>query len=210
MKLLTGYHKINSIVEKPFSTILEEYNIKDIKLNKGLAGILLERLIGLNQKNNLTDFIDGELKTNKVNKDAKPLETLCIGKISCEAQAISQGLEFEQSRLFKKLEHLLYVPVVKESLDPLEWYFLSPSITNLRKNKKLYNLIRNDFYLISKSIQNNLKVGKSISPCQGELIQIRTKDSKPYSPISINGVEVSDKNYAFYGKKSLIKYLQNN
>lgn len=40
-----------------------------MKINKGGVGQFIEKLIGLNNTNALTDFADGELKTNKADTD---------------------------------------------------------------------------------------------------------------------------------------------
>lgn len=40
-----------------------------MRINKGGEGQFIEKLIGLNNTNALTDFADGELKTNKADTD---------------------------------------------------------------------------------------------------------------------------------------------
>ena len=209
MKLISGYRKIKDLSHKPFGEILEDYCIDDININKGLTGTILEQLIGLRNTNNITDFIDGELKTNKVDITGKAIETLSICKLSNEVEPIVNGQEFKDSRLYHKLKKVLYVPVVKDDVNPLNWYFLNPKITNLNKNKKLEKLIEQDYNYICSCIKTNISQGYMIEPCQGQYLQIRTKDSKPYNPISLGNMIYSDKNYAFYAKRKLIDLLSN-
>lgn len=56
--------------------------MKDIIINKGKSGQLLEIILGLNLSNTNLDFEDGELKTNKCDVTGNPLETMFITRIS--------------------------------------------------------------------------------------------------------------------------------
>lgn len=72
----------------------------------------------------LTDFDDGELKTNKAKNDGMPDETMFITQISRDFDNLFFDDKAEDNnRLFTKINTLLYLPVVKVSKNPNEWYF---------------------------------------------------------------------------------------
>nr|WP_188214096.1 MutH/Sau3AI family endonuclease [Neisseria subflava] len=94
-----------------------------MKINKGGVGQFIEKLIGLKNTNALTDFSDGELKTNKADKDSAPLETMFISQISSNFdQLISDQISFEDSWIYQKIKNLLYVPICKVDNNPDKWY----------------------------------------------------------------------------------------
>ena len=77
----------------------------EMKINKGGVGQFIEKLIGLKNTNALTDFADGELKTNKADKDGAPLETMFISQISSNFdQLISDQISFEDSWIYQKIK----------------------------------------------------------------------------------------------------------
>ena len=95
----------------------------EMKINKGGVGQFIEKLIGLENTNALTDFSDGELKTNKADADGAPLETMFISQISSNFdQLISDQISFEDSWIYQKIKNLLYVPICKVDNNPDQWY----------------------------------------------------------------------------------------
>ncbi|HCW05528.1 MAG TPA: DNA mismatch repair protein MutH, partial [Clostridium sp.] len=82
MLLTDGLKLIEPLVNKRFGELLSEEQMTDIIKNKGKSGQLLEILLGLKNTNSTLDFEDGELKTNKCDKNGKPLETMFITQIS--------------------------------------------------------------------------------------------------------------------------------
>ena len=63
--------------------------------------------------------------------------------------------------------------------------------------------LEKDYYDICDQIIEFAKNGK-LHTANGKYIQIRTKDSIPYTPIKIDGKIVSDKNRAFYFQKAFM------
>lgn len=93
-----------------------------MSINKGGVGQFIEK-IGLNNTSALTDFADGELKTNKADTDGAPLETMFISQISSNFdQLISDQISFEDSWIYQKIKNLLYVPICKVDNNPDQWY----------------------------------------------------------------------------------------
>lgn len=119
---------------------------------------------------------------------------------------------FYNSKLYEKLQHLLYVPISKDG-NQSEWMFL-PCVEvdlSLPMYKDLAIQLENDYYSICDQFNTMLQSSPSamLHTASGEFLQIRTKDSKPYHPIysEIYHREISDKNRAFYFKKEFMKYI---
>ncbi len=214
MKLLEAKKAIDKLAYIPFKDYLQPAVFEDtmLKLNKGRTGQLLELTIGLQLSNTTLDFEDGELKTNKCDSTGKPLETMFITQISSIIDEILAGKDFYQSKLYKKLKHLLYVPISKDGPQS-EWMYLSPIEVDLSvpKYETLAKQLELDYYSISEQFNQMLQVSPSstLHTANGSFIQVRTKDSKPYRPIysDIYNRNISDKNRAFYLKKEFMKYI---
>lgn len=214
MKLYDAKELIDDLAGIPFKEYLEPSVFEDtmLKLNKGRTGQLLELTIGLNLSNTTLDFEDGELKTNKCNRNGNPLETMFITQTASIIDELLSCKDFYQSKLYKKLQHLLYVPISKDGPQS-EWMFL-PSI-EVDLNKPMYHelckQLEADYYSICNQFNEMLMTSptSTLHTASGEFIQIRTKDSKPYHPIysEIYDRVISDKNRAFYFKKEFMKYI---
>ena len=127
MKLIEAQTRIEKLAYIPFKEYLSPEQVQDamLKINKGRTGQLLELTIGLNLSNTTLDFEDGELKTNKCNHQGKPLETMFITQIASNIDDLLSKQTFQDSKLFKKIKRLLYVPISKEGT-PENWMYLSP------------------------------------------------------------------------------------
>lgn len=214
MQLLEAKKAIDKLAYIPFKEYLEPDVFEDtmLKLNKGRTGQLLELTIGLQLSNTTLDFEDGELKTNKCDATGKPLETMFITQTSSIIDEILAGKDFYQSKLYKKLQHMLYVPISKDGPQS-EWMYLSPIEVDLSllQYTELKKQLEIDYYSISEQFNHMLQASPSamLHTANGMFIQVRTKDSKPYHPIysEMYNREVSDKNRAFYFKKEFMKYI---
>ncbi len=211
MKLQEAIPKIEKIIGIKFKDLYTIDELKDIKIAKGNTGKLLEKIIGLPAGNTLRDFENGELKTNKCDETGKPLETMFISQISNRFdELLDESLEFKDSWIYKKIQRLLYVPVVKTDEDPDNWYFLKAIFIDISQNKDLYNQLKLDFEQIKQKVIRDVGSDDNfIHTSSGKYIQIRTKDAKPYNPIFSTRLnrEVSNKNFAFYFKKDFMKAI---
>jgi DNA mismatch repair protein MutH len=214
MKLYEAKRQIDKLAYIPFKEYLEPTVFQDtmLKLNKGRTGQLLELTIGLNLSNTTLDFEDGELKTNKCDRYGKPLETMFITQTASIIDELLSHKNFYQSKLYQKLQHLLYVPISKDGSQS-DWMFL-PCIEvdlSLPIYSSLAVQLEEDYYSICDQFNAMLQVSSTsmLHTASGKFIQIRTKDSKPYHPIysEIYHREVSDKNRAFYFKKEFMRYI---
>lgn len=212
MKLNDAKRKLDTIINIPLGEWMTPTELEGIIINKGKTGQLLEIALGLKNTSKTLDFIDGELKTNKCDRFGKPLETMFITQILSIIDELLTMKDFYETRLYEKIDNLLYVPISKDGR-PEEWFFLPYEHVNLNDIK--YNALRNqlesDYYSICRQLRDHIENGYdgNIHTSNGEFIQIRSKDSMPYSPIYSKefGKYVSNKNHAFYFKKTFMNYI---
>ena len=212
MKLAVAKERIEKLANIPFKDYLNEEQYHNIILNKGRTGQLLELTIGLNLSNTTLDFEDGELKTNKCDHTGKPLETMFITQTASIMDELLDRRPFRDSKLYKKFQNILYVPISKDG-NPSEWMYLPCIQVNL-SNPLYHNLalqLEEDYYTICDTLNEQLQMSNTatLHTANGNFIQIRTKDSQPYTPIYSQkyGRIISDKNRAFYFKKDFMKYI---
>lgn len=89
-----------------------------------------------------------------------------------------------------------------------------PCIQVNLSNPLYHNLalqLEEDYYSICDTLNEQLQISNTaaLHTANGKFIQIRTKDSQPYTPIFSQkyGRIISDKNRAFYFKKDFMKYI---
>lgn len=214
MRLCEAKNQIDKLAYIPFKEYLAPSVFQDtmLKLNKGRTGQLLELTIGLNLSNTTLDFEDGELKTNKCNRFGNPLETMFITQTASIMDELLSNKNFYQSKLYTKLQHLLYVPISKDGPQS-DWMFLPCVEVNLTNPiyHELCIQLENDYYSICDQFNHMLHSSPTamLHTASGQFMQIRTKDAKPYRPIysEIYQRNVSDKNRAFYFKKDFMRYI---
>lgn len=209
MRLEQACNKLNDIAEIPFGELFSPADMNMIIINKGKTGQLLEISLGMTLSNSNLDFEDGELKTNKCDSLGNPKETVFITQISSIIDELILERPFEQTHLYEKISNILYVPVCKDG-DPKNWMFL-PSIhidLDSRRFSELRSIWRNDYYSICKQLKSHIETSPDgfIHTSNGQHIQVRSKDSKPYHPIYSGYYRryVSNKNHAFYFQKQFV------
>lgn len=212
MKIDEAHSKLDNLVGKPLGSWMSEEDLRGIGNDKGRTGKLLEIALGLKNTSETLDFEDGELKTNKCDEKGKPKETIYITQISSLIDELIKMQPFEESKLYKKIKNVLYVPICKNG-KPEEWFFLNYSHIQLDNPefKEIKEQIRADFNNICSQLSELKSKNDSIHTISGSYIQIRTKDTKPYHPIFSKECRrvVSDKNFAFYFKKQFIIAVMN-
>ena len=85
ISLEEAIEKLHNLEGKRFSDIATP----DL-INKGSAGQIIEKAIGLDLSSDLLDFTDGELKSNKFLK-GKPAETLAVTQVGHTLEEISNN-----------------------------------------------------------------------------------------------------------------------
>ncbi|UNK05507.1 hypothetical protein MN210_00825 [Psychrobacter raelei] len=216
MRLEEVFDKLPKLYNKPFSELKLEEDISGFSINKGNTGQFLQALLDMPNNSDLTDFDDGELKTNKTRIDGTPDQTMFITQISRDFDSLFFE-DLESNRLLDKISNLLYLPVVKPvGSDPEDWYFLPAHHIDSRNNEVLKNLYLQDFLTIKEKVLDDLENSSDgfIHTANGKYIQIRSKDSMKkdgtYNPIYSQklGREVSNKNHAFYFKRQFMLAVQ--
>lgn len=153
-----------------------------------------------------------KIEATGCDKTGKPLETMFITQTASIIDELLSKRKFQDTKLYKKFQRLLYVPISKDGA-PKDWMYLNPIQVDLslQKYSALAKQLEADYYNICEQLNQQLSESDkaTLHTASGEFIQIRTKDSKPYHPIysSIYGREISDKNRAFYFKKEFMKYI---
>ena len=186
----------------------------ELLLNKGNVGQLLQIKIGLPLDSSLTDFRDGELKTNKSDSKGVSRETMFITQISKQIDTLvcEKPKAFESSNLFQKIRRILFLPVCKDSASHEDWFFVSLIDVNLDENNYLYSKLKADYFKICGDLKEHIRRSDDgyIHTSNGEFIQIRSKDSKHYHPFFSETYSryVSNKNHAFYFKKNFMNFAR--
>lgn len=209
MKLEEACKRFNELAGIRFGDLFSPADMNMIIINKGKTGQLLELSLGMHLSSSNLDFDDGELKTNKCDAAGNPRETVFITQISSVIDELIQERPFEQTHLYEKISNILYVPVCKDG-DPKNWMFL-PSIhidLDSHRFSELKSIWRNDYYSICRQLKQHIESSPDgfIHTSNGQHIQVRSKDSKPYHPIYSRtyGRYVSNKNHAFYFQKRFV------
>ena len=182
-------------------------------INKGSAGQILERSIGLNLSTDLIDFSDGELKSNKFLK-GKPAETLAITQVGHTLPDIVESVSWENAILNRKINSFIFLPVHKDSSDPGEWIYGKATHFDSNKFPFEYDKVESDYLEIASQIRETIVQKRELHTINGsnKFLQIRTKDSKDpttgkYHPIRWNGEFLSNKNYAFYFRPQFLSSI---
>jgi DNA mismatch repair protein MutH len=211
MKLADALPILQGACGRPFRELFANHP-EDLRTNKGHAGQLLLVYIGLKLDSALTDFEDGELKTNKAYPSGAPRETMFITQISrvIDTLVSSPYTEFENSNLKKKIENLVYLPVVKDSSNTGDWYFTNCIHIQMISGTSVFEKIKQDYNSICEGLKKHIETSSDgyIHTTNGTngYIQIRSKDSTPYFPIYSKQYQrnISNKNHAFYFCKKFL------
>jgi DNA mismatch repair protein MutH len=204
ISLEEAIEKIHNLEGKRFSDIATP----DL-INKGSAGQIIEKAIGLDLSSDLLDFTDGELKSNKFLR-GKPAETLAVTQVGHTLEEISKSVVWEESKILKKIGSFIFLPIHKDAPKPADWIVGKATHFNRTKYKSEYEKLAQDYLFICDQLRNILTNNGELHTLNGrhEYLQIRTKDSKDasgsYHPIKFKGRQISNKNYAFYLRKQFL------
>lgn len=230
MKMSEAYPICKRSVNIPFKNLFSSlsFTVEDIKKNKGKAGQLLEILCGLELTSNRKDFEDGELKTSEIKESTNIIMiTNWIDNI-----IHNNPLPFDKTPLAEKIEHLIFMPLTKQTNDPLNWFFSACIYIPITKGSELYSEIKIDYEKICELAHEQVykkkitKYSEWTTTCKnigdgflhttsGKYIQIRTKDqggkkSKPIFSKILNRSVTKKSRMAFYFLASFKKYVAKN
>ncbi len=141
MKLSDAYPVCKNSINISFKKLFSNFSTDDIIRNKGKSGQLMQKLCGLQLSNTTTDFEDGELKTSELKElTAITMITDWVDDIICE-----EPISFNNSRLFKKIQNMIFMHLVKPSNDPLNWFLKYCIYIPINKETSLYKDVKKDF-----------------------------------------------------------------
>ena len=144
----------------------------ELDKNKGIVGHFIEKTIGLKLNSDCLDLQDGEIKAFPLKYTKKeilvPKETIAITITNRESL---KNDDFENSKLYKKIENIIFVPYLRKSTQVL---IFSPILIKLNENKNICENIKNDY----NTIRNKFIKSNQIQSILGDYIQSRTKGSK--------------------------------
>ena len=166
---------------------LQNTNFEELpkpRKNKGVRGQLLELALGIPNSSKLTDLVDGELKSFTKG------ESIAVTQLKHVLPEIFNETPFKDSKVGIKLRNTLYVGFDRDN------NFLGTARINYTDNK----LLSDDFEYISHVVRFRYLTGQQLNTITGlnKILQIRTKDSKPYHPVVWNGHTLKNKGMGFY------------
>ena len=189
MKLRDAQDKILRICNIPFSELFTEADFETIIKNKGKTGQLLELALGKKLDSFNIDFEDGELKSNKCDRNGKPLETVFITQIASVIDELLEERPFQETHLYEKISNMLYVPVCKEG-NPRDWMFLDAIHIDLSKPEysEFLDIWEDDYYSICRQLKEHIETSPDgyIHTSNGTHIQVRRVDYKGTTQLQSN------------------------
>lgn len=161
--------------------------------DKGARGKLIETALGIDNSSDLTDLIDGELKSFTQG------ESIAVTQIKhCLSEIIEDKVGFYDSKVGQKLAQTIYVGFTRSN------DYIGTAVVNFDSCPTHFVHLAEDYEYICNEVRNRYDNGKELSTITGpnKLLQIRTKASKTkqgyYVPLCYNGQQLKDKNMAFY------------
>jgi DNA mismatch repair protein MutH len=169
--------RINSLAGKDLRAMADEYKIpvwKNGRENKGWAGLVIERYLGLPQNSRQEpDFGDWELKVVPLRKDTqgnlRVKESMAITMLE-PVEVVAN--KFEDSHLYDKLRSMVVVSRVWESKEELHSMLHAAAEFDL-DNPKINAQVKDDYEAIRTQIRN--RGIDSVTGDLGKLVQARTK-----------------------------------
>jgi DNA mismatch repair protein MutH len=169
--------RINLLAGKDLRAIADEYQIpvwKSGRENKGWAGLVIERYLGLPQNSRQApDFGDWELKVVPLRRGTdgslRVKESMAITMIE-PAEVVSN--EFEHSHLFDKLRSMVVASRVYESKEELRSMLHAAAEFDL-DNPKIHAQVKEDYETVRTQIRDHGI--DSVTGDLGKLVQARTK-----------------------------------
>jgi len=192
--------RINLLAGKDLRSMADEYGIpvwKNGRENKGWAGLVIERYLGLPQNSRQEpDFGTWELKVVPLRRgesgELRVKESMAITMIE-PAEFVAN--RFEDSHLFDKLRSLIVVSRIYESLEEKRSILHAAAEFDL-DNPKIYAQVKTDY----ETIRQQIRTGgiNSLTGDVGRLVQARTK-----------GRGHGSNSRAFYARTTFVAHILN-
>lgn len=207
---------LNSLIGIPFANIFTPSEMAYIIKSKGRGTSIIELFLSRNYQQipYNSELFNFDISIIKCNKLGHPLETIAICQISSIIDYWLCSEDFYSSNIFINLKNRLFIPICKEG-SPYEWYILPLIHLNYNNSNchKIFSQFELDYMNISHQLNDFIQHSndRMIHTCNGMFIQIRSKDSVPYSPLysTVYNRYISNKNHAAFLKKDFFKVMQN-
>jgi DNA mismatch repair protein MutH len=192
--------RINALAGKDLRAMADDYKIpvwKNDRENKGWAGLVIERYLGLPQNSRQApDFGDWELKVVPLRQDAQGVlrvkESMAVTMIE-PTEVLAD--KFEDSHLFDKLRSMVVASRVWESAKE-EHSMLHAAAEFDLDDPKIHAQVRGDYETIRAQIRS--RGIDSVTGDLGKLVQARTK-----------GPGHGSKSRAFYARPIFVAHILN-
>ena len=192
--------RINLLAGKDLRSMADDYKIpvwKNGRENKGWAGLVIERYLGLPQNSRQApDFGDWELKVVPLRKDARGTlrvkESMAVTMLEA-AEVLAN--KFEDSHLYDKLRSMVVVSRVWESVQEERSVLHAAAEFDL-DDPKIHAQVRDDYEAIRGQISTHGI--DSVTGDLGKLVQARTK-----------GPGHGSTSRAFYARPSFVAHILN-
>lgn len=167
-------YRCQEIANKTVGDLAKELNLdvpKHLLHSKGWIGQLLETYLGADSNNKaLPDFsaLNVELKTIPISTSGKPLESTYV----CTVQSNEAALQWRDSWVYKKLKHVLWVPIISESnLEISDRLITQPILWHM--DPETEDILRTDWEELMELLQ--LGYAKTLTARYGTYLHIRPK-----------------------------------
>jgi len=169
--------RINQLVGKDLRAIADDYKIpvwKNGRENKGWAGLVIERYLGLPQNSRQApDFGDWELKVVPLRKDSagnlRVKESMAVTMIE-PTEVLANN--FQDSHLYDKLRSMVVVSRIYESREEVHSLLHAAAEFDL-DNRSVHDQVAADYETIRTQIRE--RGIDSVTGDLGKLVQARTK-----------------------------------
>lgn len=205
-RIAEAERRFEHIAGVPFGELLDAATLDGLSVDKGGGGRAIERLLGVTSGNAALDFADGELKTFRADPDGYPVETIALNGMS-DLDPLLAAPPYAASPIHPKLRRAMFVGVWRGGSDPAAWRVVTAFRLDARPGTEWYRRLEASYEQVVRGLRERLLGGLEFATVSGELLQLRVRDSRPYTPIhSVRlGRQVSDKRVGFYLRKRMIR-----
>lgn len=204
--------RIDLIAGLTLGDLAQELNVvvpEDLKVEKGWPGQLLEAYLGASAGNlPEPDFqlLGVELKTLPISREGKPLETTFV---SVAQLTQSKPVTWRESSIYKKLKHVLWVPIIAERDIPVPLrQIATPFLWQMDEQNE--TLLKGDWEELMELI--TFGHHDKINATYGEALQLRPKaadSSVRTQAFNQSGQPIQAPPKGFYLRTSFTKQILN-
>ncbi|MFT4702945.1 MAG: DNA mismatch repair protein MutH [Bradymonadia bacterium] len=194
---------------RPFGDLLPQATLQSMHLNKGGAGLAIESLLGIPAGSRLTDYVDGELKTYRADRDGFPMETVAITQIGSDVDRYLDMPRFVDTPLHEKVRHTALLGVYRDSDDPADWQIALAMELDASEGSYWFDRLERSYNDLLAQLLEWLREPAPFHTMNAQWLQIRVRDSKPYTPLVSErlGRELWNKKLGFYFQRQFVRAL---